>query len=159
MRSLHSWCKNFSSDHHGEPNWPTWVLETVVLGTFSASSQNLVLRRSAALTSPPRCLFLSLNQVGKLILSCALGWLTRWRQYQRSAITGGSKPHPDQPTANNNLTLIKKNCSLYLKAKRTEALVSLNPLQSPPQPTNSQLKFNLLYLKLRRIIANQPTAN
>ena len=68
-----------------------------------------------------------------------------------------SKKHPNQPTANYNLTLIKKNCSIYLKAKRTEALVGQNPLQATPQPTNCQLKSTSLYLKLRRLIVKMKT--
>ena len=40
VRSLHSWCKNFSSDHHGEPNWPTWVLETVLLALLVLLRRN-----------------------------------------------------------------------------------------------------------------------
>ena len=38
------------------------------------------------------------------------------------------------------------------------ALFGQNPLKETPQPTNCQLKFNLLYLILRGVISNQPTA-
>ena len=125
--------------------WSSWRAKLANLGawncTFGASSQKLVLRKSAALTSPLAA-FPFLNQVGKLILSCALGWLTRWRQYQRSAITGGSKPHPDQPTANSNLT----HFIWYLILINYNDCIDFS--KPSPSRTNYQFKFKSLYLNI-----------
>ena len=66
------------------------------------------------------------------------GELTRWGQYRGSAITGGSKPHPNQPTANSHLTLILN--SAEKRGKEQNKNHEEEKIKTSPKPPQITLK-------------------